>query len=84
MSSALDPAPPAGLRRPADFGPPGDWVARNGLPTGGALLVSGGPTAPHARRDVLGLHPVETLVWHAGDAGSPLAALTALQARGAA
>lgn len=82
MSSEVTSPPRVGLRRPADFGPPGDWVARNGLPAGGALLVSGGAAAPHARRDVLGLHPVETLVWHAGDAGSPFAALTALQARG--
>lgn len=62
----------------ADFGPPGAWVARCGLPVGGALLDAGGPVEPPGRYAALGLVPDDVLVWNEGDPGDPFERLEAL------
>lgn len=64
--SDLAPAPV--LRRPADFGPAGDWVARHGLPVGGALLDAGGPVEDIGRYAFLGLAPSRVTSFSLGDA----------------
>ncbi len=46
--------------RPFDVGPPGAWVARHGLPVGGALLDAGGP-GDIARFAALALDPARVV-----------------------
>lgn len=64
----------------ADFGPPHRWVARHGLPIGGALLDAAGGPDPRGRFACLGLSPDEVLRWSPGAPGDPLAALARFDA----
>lgn len=65
---------------PADFGPPHRWVARHGLPIGGALLDAAGGPDPRGRFACLGLAPDAVLRWSPGMPDDPLEALARFDA----
>ena len=58
---------------------PADWVARHGLPPGGALFDALGPAAGPARYAALCLDPVGHLSWRLGERVDPFDALDALR-----
>lgn len=64
----------------ADFGPPHLWVARHGLPVGGAVLDAPGGTDPRARFACLAVLPDAVLRWSPGDPFDPLDALSRFEA----